>query len=308
MLIDISQLKFTKNVHGIIHVGAHNCEERMNYLLNFHNITDDDIIWIEAYKKKVDKIKSELPTIRIFNECISNKDNENVVFKVTNNIQSSSFLKLKEHLIEHPDIYEIEQIEMKTKCLKTFYDENKFSYDQFNFINLDIQGAELLALHGAKEILNYIEYIYVEVNTKELYENCPLLDEIDNYLKMFGFKRQNLLMTEHGWGDAFYVKNIFDITDNLIIKYGTDNKNIDVTDIVKNNANELGILHIQKTDKERAQIFGDPVFGTIKKIFIINDNDNDNDSDIYIIENNDYAYIDVKNNKLYINQDIPRNF
>ena len=123
---------------------------------------------------------------------------------------------------------------------------------------------------------------------------------------MFGFKRQNLLMTEHGWGDAFYVKNIFDITDNLIIKYGTDNKNIDVTDIVKNNANELGILHIQKTDKERAQIFGDPVFGTIKKIFIINDNDND--SDIYIIENNDYAYIDVKNNKLYINQDIPRNF
>lgn len=306
MLIDISQLKFTKIVHGIIHVGAHNCEERINYLLNFHNVTDDDIIWIEAYKKKVDEIKSELPTIRIFNECISNKDNENVVFKVTNNIQSSSFLKLKEHLIEHPDIYEIEQIEMKTKCLKTFYDENKFSYDQFNFINLDIQGAELLALHGAKEILNYIEYIYVEVNTKELYENCPLLDEIDNYLKMFGFKRQNLLMTEHGWGDAFYVKNIFDITDNLIIKYGTDNKNIDVTDIVKNNANELGILHIQKTDKERAQIFGDPVFGTIKKIFIINDNDND--IDIYIIENNDYAYIDVKNNKLYINQDIPRNF
>ena len=41
MLIDISQLKFTKIVHGIIHVGAHNCEERINYLLNFHNVTDD---------------------------------------------------------------------------------------------------------------------------------------------------------------------------------------------------------------------------------------------------------------------------
>ena len=23
---------------GILHVGAHNCEERINYLLNFHNV------------------------------------------------------------------------------------------------------------------------------------------------------------------------------------------------------------------------------------------------------------------------------
>ena len=35
MLIDVSWLKIIKEVRGIIHIGAHECEERINYLLNF---------------------------------------------------------------------------------------------------------------------------------------------------------------------------------------------------------------------------------------------------------------------------------
>ena len=146
---------------------------------------------------------------------------DDAIFYITNNLQSSSILKLKEHLLEHPDIYETERIEMKTKTLKTFYDENKFNYDQFNFMALDIQGAELLALKGAKEIINFIDYIYIEVNIKELYENCALLDEIDEYLNNFGFKRDNILLTQHGWGDAFYSKHIFSISKQIIKKYYT---------------------------------------------------------------------------------------
>ena len=268
MLIDISQVKFSKDVYGVIHIGAHDCEERIKYLLHFHNVTDNEIIWIDALKKKVNKIKIDNPTIRIFNECISNIDNETIMFNVTNNLQSSSILNLKEHLIEYPDVFEIEKIEMKTKTLKTFYDENKFKYNQFNFMNIDIQGAELLALEGAKEILNYIDYIYIEVNNKELYENCPLLDDIDKYLNKFHFKRQQMYMTKHDWGDALYVKNIFDINNNFIIEYGVDNIRSDITDIVLNKSNDLGILYIPQGDEKRASIFGDPLYGTLKKIFI----------------------------------------
>ena len=299
MLIDVSSLKIIKEVRGIIHVGAHDCEERIKYLINFHSVTDNDIIWIDAYKNKVEEIKQKNPTIRIFNECISNKDNENVVFKLTNNIQSSSFLNLKEHLTEHPDIYEIEKIEMKTKCVKTFYDENNFRYDQFNFMNLDIQGAELLALEGSHEILNYIDYIYIEVNNKELYENCPLLDDIDNYLNKYNFKRIQMYMTHHGWGDAFYVKNSFDLSNNYKIEYGSDIIKVDVTDTVKKNANNFGISHIPIDDVKRAQLLGDPLYGTLKKIFITNNNDK------YVIKHDSYLYIDIKNNKLYFDQHPP---
>ena len=298
MLIDISQLKFIKDVYGVIHIGAHDCEERMLYLSKFHNVTDNEIIWIDALKSKVDMIKTQTPNIRICNECISNTDNETVIFHITNNLQSSSFLKLKEHLIEHPDIYEIQQIEMKTKTLKTFYNENNFNYNQFNFMALDIQGTELLALKGAEEILNHIDYIYLNVNTKELYEKCALLDDVDSYLTQFNFSIQTIYMTEHGWGDAFYVKNIHNISPNFKIEYGIDNVKTDVTEILLQRKNNNSIFHIPTGDESRSSIFGDPIYGKVKTIFVTNGNDR------YNIEVDDVAYIDTNENKLYINNEI----
>ena len=330
MLIDISQLKFTKEVNGVIHIGAHECEERMKYLLRFNNVTDNEIIWIDALQYKVNTIRLQNPNIRIFNECISNTDNEDVTFHVTNNLQSSSFLKLKEHLIEHPDIYEIDKIEMKTKSLKTFYNENNFTNNQFNFMALDIQGAELLALKGAGDILDDVDYIYIEVNTKELYENCALLDEVEAYLHTFNFKRQTIYMTEHGWGDAFYVKTAFNLSNTYTIEYGIDTVKIDITDIVLHQGtlkpptlsaklsdnglaleksegvkhqqlDMLDMLYIPAGDAARASLFGDPLYGTLKKIFVTSEKIR------YIIEPSDCVYIDTKSNKLYINDLIIKN-
>jgi|LakMenE01Jun11ns_1017448.scaffolds.fasta_scaffold9949960_2 FkbM family methyltransferase len=298
MLIDISQLKFTKDVYGIIHIGAHECEERSKYLRKFNNVTDNEIIWIDALKNKVDAIKRGNPTIRIFNECISNKDNEDITFHVTNNLQSSSILNLKEHLIEHPDIYEIEQIEMKTKTLKTFYNENNFEYNQFNFMALDIQGAELMALEGADEIITFVDYIYIEVNTKELYENGAKLEEIEKYLHKFNFVRQTIYMTDHGWGDAFYVKNIFDISDNFTIEYGVDNIKNDITDVVFEKSFANNIIHIPNLDGIRGNLYGDPLFGIVKKIFINSGNNT------FTIEHDVFVNIDIINHKLYINENI----
>jgi len=295
MLIDLFSLKFPKEVKGILHLGAHDCEERYTYLLKFNNITDNDIIWIDALSEKVNNIKKTIPSVKIYNECISNIDNEIVYFNITNNYQSSSFLKLKEHLIEHPDIYQTSSIEMKTKTLKTFYNENNFKYEQFNFFNLDIQGAELLALIGADNILEYVDYIYIEVNTKELYENEALLDDIDSYLSKLNFKRQHIKMTPHGWGDAFYIKNYFDILNTFKIYYGTDLKRIDITETVFNKNKNENIIHIPSGDNNRASLYGDPIFGQLKSIFIESNNN------LFTIDDNDSVYIDLDDNLLGIN-------
>ena len=297
MLIDIFSLRFPKKVKGILHLGAHDCEERVKYLSRFNCITDDDIVWIDALIDKVNTIKQKNPSIKIYNECISNNDEQIVSFCVTNNYQSSSFLKLKEHLIEHPDIYQISSIEMKTKTLKTFYHENNFKYNKFNFFAFDIQGAELLALTGACDILEHVDYIYIEVNTKELYENCALLDDIDSYLSKFNFVRQNILMTEHGWGDAFYVKKYFNISNDIKIYYGTDSNRIDITEtaLIKNKNKNKNIIHIPAGDESRAGFYGDPVFGQLKNIYIETNNDS------YEIGHNDNIYLNIDDNILGIN-------
>jgi FkbM family methyltransferase len=205
MLIQLSDLHLPKKVTGVIHIGAHECEERDGYMKNF-NIGDDKTIWIEAIKAKVDLMKTIYPSVNILNYCISNVDNEEVEFMITNNFQSSSMLNFKTHAQEHPHVKEMNRIKMHTKTLNTIFKENNLNPETYNFMNLDIQGAELLALKGASDILSHIDYIYCEVNVKELYENCALLPELDSFLKSHNFIRVKTVMTHHGWGDAFYVK------------------------------------------------------------------------------------------------------
>ena len=63
-----------------------------------------------------------------------------------------------------------------------------------------------MALKGATKYIEYAKAIYLEVNEKELYKGCGLIDEIDTFLATYHFKRVLTNMTGHGWGDALYIK------------------------------------------------------------------------------------------------------
>jgi len=188
---------------GILHIGAFDCEEKPFYLEN--GIKNENILWIEALEKLVER--NSLNN-NILNAVISDKDDEEIEFTITNNLSSSSILNLKEHLNEHPDIFVINKLLLKTITLNSFYDKHNINYDKYDFINIDIQGAELKALKGATKILPHIKAIYTEVNIKEIYENCCLIEDLDNYLKEFNFIRILTKFTPNGWGDALYIKMI----------------------------------------------------------------------------------------------------
>lgn len=204
MLIKFDKLlKFCKTpIKGIIHIGAHECEEKQYY--DPIGITDEKVIWIEAMQEKVELCKKR--GLYVYNIVVSDYDNENVTFNVTNNGQSSSMLQLGTHMHHHPTVKVINQYQTTTTTMKTFIEQNKIDIDKFNFMNLDIQGAELKALKGMKEYINKIDYIYLEVNSEYVYEKCALLPEIDNFLGTLGFKCVCLEMTPNCWGDAFYVR------------------------------------------------------------------------------------------------------
>jgi hypothetical protein len=45
-----------------------------------------------------------------------------------------------------------------------------------------------------------------EVNRDEVYKGCPMVEELDDYLKEYGFERVETTWDGVTWGDAFYVK------------------------------------------------------------------------------------------------------
>lgn len=190
------------NITGCFHLGSHDCEELQLY--NKLGIKNEDIIWIDAIPSKVNQaIERGIPNV--YNALIKDKDNEEITFNISNNFQSSSILEFGTHLQEHPHIMYVDKIIQKTITVDTFFKKNNIDPSKYNFWNFDIQGAELLALKGATQSIKYAKALYLEVNEKELYKNCGLINEIDTFLLKYNFKRVLTNMTKHGWGDALYI-------------------------------------------------------------------------------------------------------
>lgn len=203
MLIPISEcLPFCiKPITGILHIGAHDCEERDAY--DSIGITSDKVVWLEALPEKV---AAQHGKRRIFQLVASDVDDQPVTFNVANNYQSSSILALGTHIQHHPHIHYTQQLALTTTRMDTFLARQGLNIADYNFLNLDIQGTELLALKGFGDLLKQVNYIYTEVNIEPVYVNCALLPELDTYLGTFGFTRVLTRMTEYNWGDAFYMR------------------------------------------------------------------------------------------------------
>ena len=73
-------------------------------------------------------------------------------------------------------------------------------------LNIDVQGYELEVLKGAGDILGCIQLMILEVNVAEVYENCVLVDELDEFLQGYNFQRVGTYWQSASWGDAIYVK------------------------------------------------------------------------------------------------------
>ena len=189
-----------KPVKGIIHIGAHKLEELAAYQRHYVQ----DIIWIEAQKAIVDSQKRIHPTAQIYQLAVSDKDDEVLAFHITNNGESSSLLEFGTHALEHPHVHVVQTVQVTTSRLDTWIRKNNIAIEKYNFVNLDIQGVELKALIGLGEYIRFFDYVYVEVNEKELYKGCALIPEVDRFLEALGFQRVRIKITRHGWGDALY--------------------------------------------------------------------------------------------------------
>jgi FkbM family methyltransferase len=192
---------------GVIHIGAHEGKEYERYqAMGFGKI-----LFIEANPAVFTRLKAKLDGkhgVVLANCAISDRAGT-AKLRVTSMDQSSSLLPLKLHSRIYPDIVETQQLEVRTITLDALLVELALDAADFNFLNIDIQGAELLALRGAEKTLRHIEAINTEVNLAELYEGCARLEEVDLHLKRRSFTRVAMVTPFHpSWGDAFYVRSV----------------------------------------------------------------------------------------------------
>lgn len=204
MLIPLADLnkKYDFGSTGVLHVGAHEGEEADAY----DELGLNPVYWVEAdrdtFKVLLDNIDGRAGHYAV-NTLVA--DEERVVtFHKANNGQSSSILELGTHAEEHPEVVYVGEEQRHTVTVDWLLEFDQI--ERCGFMNLDVQGAELLVLKGASDFLKTVQFIYTEVNKKKLYKDCALIRDIDQHLSMFGFKRKETAWTRHGWGDALYVR------------------------------------------------------------------------------------------------------
>lgn len=99
-----------------------------------------------------------------------------------------------------------EEILVETITLDSFFTNNQL--DKIDFIHMDVQGAELKVLKGAKKIIKNIKAIWLEVSEVELYKNQPLKYDIEEFMKNNGFKLIKTKM-DGQIGDQFYINKSY---------------------------------------------------------------------------------------------------
>jgi FkbM family methyltransferase len=193
-------------MRGLIHVGAHYAQEYNDYI---HNGIKN-IVLIEPlsanYKKMLESW--DFPkdgSVLTFQTAIGNYTGEVVMNVETANWgMSSSILEPGSHLESYPHI----TFDTKETVKIDKLDNLPLVRHLYNVLMVDVQGYEGEVFKGATETLKFIDIIFTEVNTGEVYKGCTKLEELDAMLAGQGFERfhVHLYGNNVNYGDAIYLR------------------------------------------------------------------------------------------------------
>ncbi|MCH6201350.1 FkbM family methyltransferase [Aquiflexum sp. LQ15W] len=140
----------------------------------------------EVYEHLINNTK-KYPNITCFNLALSDYDGVAEMYISSGASDgSSSLLKPKTHLTDHPDVFFKEVITVKCNKIDTWAKENNVS--KVDMLWLDMQGFEQKMLTASKEIFNSVQVIHTEVSKHESYEGIKSYKEFKSFFRKNGFK------------------------------------------------------------------------------------------------------------------------
>lgn len=204
MLMSLPELvaKYAMDITGVLHLGAHLAEEAPVY----RGLGIDTVVWVEANPAVMPKLTEILAGYDhvLIQALIYSEEDVELGFNVTNyDGMSSSILDFGTHPEFSPDTVFVDRIVAKTTTVDRL--RVPASHRGLNFLNMDLQGAELHALKGATNFLAEVDYIMTEVNNAEVYVGCARIEQLDEHLADFD-RVETYWVPGQGWGDALYIR------------------------------------------------------------------------------------------------------
>ena len=213
MIYDLKDItkQLNLSIRGVIHIGGFVGEELQSY----RDLGLTNTILFEPQKELYEIIKSKCQNDeQVFSVALGSDSCEKDMFisDRQGGVEcgagaSSSLMKPKKHLTEHPEVTFPKTETVQVRRLDEFLQSQDIRALNYNMLNIDVQGYELEVLKGADSILGCIQFMILEVNLDEMYEGCPLVGELDEFLKEYNFERIHTYWQSTSWGDAIYVKH-----------------------------------------------------------------------------------------------------
>jgi len=179
--------QFLESALGLIHVGAHFGEERMDYAKM--NLA---VLWIEADPRIVPKLRANLRGFSkqiCLQALLGDRAQEACDFYIANNEgASSSLYPLDQAHLIWPELKMGEKLSLPKYTLPQALLQAGLSMSDFDTLILDVQGAEMEILKGIPQIQKYFKRIQLETSNFAVYQGVPLKEEIDQYLFERGYE------------------------------------------------------------------------------------------------------------------------
>lgn len=178
---------------GVVHVGAHRGEELEVYLgCGFERILylePNPLVYVDLerhlafWRDWLGVLQQSYGLARIpslESRCLAIADRPGSrLFHLTECTGQSSLLQ------PGAGIHKQAEMEVAVTNLDTLLAER---LEEFSLLTVDAQGAELLVLQGAKELLSRLDMVVVEVSFRPRYQGGPSPEQLDVLLEAAGFR------------------------------------------------------------------------------------------------------------------------
>jgi FkbM family methyltransferase len=183
------------DIKGIIHVGMWDFVEYHCYT----KLVGSNVIGVEANKfvyETMSKPVADRHGYKSFNECVYSEDGLEKQFYLSNDCSSLSPVSNN-------------SVTVTTKKLSTIIEENHIDMNQYDFLNIDAEGAELEILKGFEDNLKYINVIDLETSYDDRNNTGAFHSTIVDWLSKRNFSLMEMSDSYRyeRWGDSVFVRN-----------------------------------------------------------------------------------------------------
>lgn len=196
-------LKNVNNITGIIQVGANTGQE----LPVFKKYTNN-IILIEPLQQLCNVLTAICPECMVVPYAVGLEDTNLDYYLSSNNGESSSLLKPKNHTIVYPGITFRNMGKVPVRKVDTLIEQYGDKFNTCNVLMSDTQGYDLEVVKSFGTKITQFELIYLEFINNGLYEdetnNIPSISE---YLNQFNYTLFEIDGDVNGSGNVVYYKS-----------------------------------------------------------------------------------------------------